>query len=149
MQHLRADAEAFERAGPEVLDEHVGVVGQPQQGVATVGGLQVEHDGALVPAEQLPRVGVAALGWEPPYTPDTVSARRLDLHDVGAEVGEMAGRARPREHRRHVDHTQIFERLHARRLLMGRFRLRLPSVGYACISSSACTASGGRSTTTA
>ena len=31
----------------------------------------------------------------------------------------MAGRARAREHRRHVDHPQTFERLHARRLLTG------------------------------
>ena len=34
------------------------------------------------------------------------------LIDVGAEVGEVAGRARAREHRRHVDDAQTFERLH-------------------------------------
>ena len=36
----------------------------------------------------------------------------FDLHDVGTEVGEVAGRARAREHRRHVDDPQSLERLH-------------------------------------
>ena len=75
-------------------------------------GLEVEHDGALVAAEQLPRVRVAALGREPTHAPHTVARGRFDLDDVGAEVGEVAGRARTGEHRRHVDDAQPLERLH-------------------------------------
>ena len=83
-------------------------------------GLQVEHDRALVPAEQLPRVRVAALGREPTHAAHAVTGRRLDLHDVGAEVGEVAGRARAREHRRHVDHPQTRRALARRARLRGR-----------------------------
>ena len=39
-------------------------------------------------------------------------AGRLDLDHVGAEIGEVAGRAGPGEHRRHVDDAQTFERRH-------------------------------------
>ncbi len=111
-QHVGAEPESFDRARPEVLDQHVGIGGERDQRIATRVGLEVEHDRALVPTEQLPRVRVAAFGWEPPHPAHTVTRRRLDLDHVGTEVREMARRARTREHGRHVDHPQTVERLH-------------------------------------
>ena len=83
-----------------------------EQRVATAVRLEVEHDGALVAAEQLPRIRVAALGREPTHAANAVAGRRFDLDDVGAEVAEVTGRARTGEHRRHVDDAQPVERLH-------------------------------------
>ncbi len=54
-------------------------------------GLEVEHDGPLAPAEQLPRVRVAAVGREPAHAAHAVAGRRFDLDHVGAEVGEVTG----------------------------------------------------------
>ena len=89
--------------GPEVLDEHVGAGRQVEQRREPGVGLQVADDAALAPAEQLPRVRVAALGREPAHAANTVSGRRFHLDHVGAEVGEVARRAGAGEHRRHVD----------------------------------------------
>ena len=43
-EHRReADAEPVDHAGPEPLDDHVGAVGQAQERLATVVGLEVEQ----------------------------------------------------------------------------------------------------------
>ncbi len=71
------------------------------------------HDRALVPV----RVGVedAALGARPVVeerrlVPERVSLRRLDQHDVGAEVPEEARGERPGEAVGEVDDAEILER---------------------------------------
>ena len=112
VQHVGTETEAFDRAGTEVLDEHVGVVDESQHRVETALGLQVEHDAALAPSEQLPRVGVAALGREPAHAAHTVARRRLDLDDRRPEIGEVPGGAGPCEDRRHVDDTHTFQGIH-------------------------------------
>ena len=58
----RAEAPALERAGPEVLDQHVGVGGERRQQVGALGLAEVERDRALVAAERLPPQGDAVLG---------------------------------------------------------------------------------------
>ena len=104
--------EAFECAGPEVLDEHVGFGREIEQPLPVSVGLQVEHDAPLAPSEQLPCVGVATGGREPAHAAHTVTGGGFDLDDVGPEVGEVTRRARTREHRRHVDDPQTRECLH-------------------------------------
>ena len=119
-------------ARPEVLDQHVGAIREFEQTIAIGVRLQVERDTTLPSPEQFPRVGVAAFGREPPHAPDTVAAGSLDLDDIGAEVGEVAGRAGTREHRRHIDDAQALERVHRQvTSLRGTtsYRLREAAVG--------------------
>jgi len=49
------------------------VVREAEQCVASRIGLQVEHDCALVPPEELPRVGIATLGREPAHAAHAVA----------------------------------------------------------------------------
>ncbi len=51
---VRREAEPLERAGAEVLDEHVGAVDEAAHVRQAVVGLEVEHDAALAPADELP-----------------------------------------------------------------------------------------------
>ena len=99
MQHVGPEAEALERAGTEVLDQHVGV--DDQTGAARRGrsvGLQVERDRPLVAVDQLPPQALAVARVAPRQVAQAVATvGPLDLDHVGAEVGEVAGavRARP------------------------------------------------------
>ena len=77
VQHVGTEAEPLERAGPEVLDQHVGAGREVEQRRAPGVGLEVADDAALAPAEQLPRVRVAAFGREPAHAAHAVAARAL------------------------------------------------------------------------
>ena len=110
----RREAEALERPGPEVLDEHVRLVEQGAHGGESGLGLEVEDRGPLAPAEQLPHEGLAVAGIDPAHAPGAVAGRALDLDHVGAEVGQVPGHSGAGEHRRHVDDPESFECLHAR-----------------------------------
>jgi hypothetical protein len=102
-------AEAAQAAGLEVLDEHVGAAGQLLRQHQVVGVLQVEGDRPLVAVDaevvrgdpvadrRLPGAGVVAGG-------------ALDLHDLGAEVGEQHRGIGPGEDPREVGHEQSGER---------------------------------------
>src|SRR5262249_47569847 len=89
-RRLVAEPEPLHDAGPEVLDEDVGARDQlPGDGLA-VGVLEVDGQAPLVPVGRHEEdadpvlVEVAARPVPLPECP----ARRLDLDDVGAEVGE-------------------------------------------------------------
>jgi hypothetical protein len=96
----------------QVLDEHVGRAHErrerpPVVTVVTV-GIQVEGDGALVATDRLPRDGapIPAL----PHRAHRIAGGRLDLDDVGAEVGQHRRDLRCREHRRDLEDAQPRER---------------------------------------
>ena len=85
------DAEALQASRPRHLDHDVGRVDQPEQSVAISRIVNVECDALLVSVEEFV-----------PHA-DAVDERRdgaqvvtrpgiLDLHDLGAEVGEVARR---------------------------------------------------------
>ena len=105
-----AEAEALERAGPEVLDEHVGIVDERQQDVAIVVDLEVEDDRALVAVDELPPQAFAVARVAPCQAAQGVAVGALDLDDVGAEVGEVAGAVGAGEHGRQVEDTERRER---------------------------------------
>ena len=88
---LVGHAPALERAGAEVLDQHVGLGDQAPGDVLALGAAQVERDRALVAALHLPPHRGAVL-HEAPVAQRVAGARGLDLDDVGAEVAErLAG----------------------------------------------------------
>ena len=107
-QRLGVEAEARDRAGTEVLDEHIGRGGEPLQRRDAAGRLQVEHDRALV------AVVVQERGGEPAAPPrdmaGVVARRRLDLDHVGALVGQDHGGQRSRDHRGEIDDPVSVER---------------------------------------
>ncbi len=100
------EAEALERAGPEVLDEHVGVVDERQQHVAVGVVLEVEDDRALVAIDELPPQAFAVARVAPCQAAEGVAVGALDLDDVGAEVGEVASAVGTGEHGRQVEDAQ-------------------------------------------
>jgi hypothetical protein len=110
-QVLGIEAEPLERAGAGALDQDVGGRHQPAHAFEVRAVLEVEHHRALVAADQLPNEGLA-VGVLPPQAAGAVAGRRLHLHHVGPEVGEVAGGPGSRDHRGHVDDPEPLECLH-------------------------------------
>jgi hypothetical protein len=94
-----AKAEARHHAGPEVLDEHVGARREAVGDVEVAGVGEVEGDAPLAPVEE--RVGGACR---------RLAARRVDVDDVGALVGEHDRHQRPRHVVPEVDDPDAFQR---------------------------------------
>ena len=115
-QHVGPEPEPLERAGPEVLDEHVGVVDEAQQRRRrSAASLRSSDDRALVAVGQLPPQALAVALVAPRHVAQAVAAGPLDLDHVGAEVGEVAGAVRAGEHGRQVEDAQVGERQPASR----------------------------------
>ena len=89
-QLLEAEPAAFEPAGAHRLDDRVGVAHELEERVAARVGAQVEHDALLAPAD-VQEEERDAFDDRPRHPAPVVALRRLDLDDVGAEVGEMRG----------------------------------------------------------
>ena len=104
------EAEPLERAGPEVLDEHVRIVDERQQDVPVGGDLEVEDDRALVAVDQLPPQAFAIARVAPCEAAEGVATGVFDLDDVGAVVGEVAGAVRTGENGRQVEDAKRRER---------------------------------------
>ncbi len=90
VQPLGRQAPALEGAGPEVLDEHVGLGDQAQQQLGAGLGVEVQGDRPLVAPEARPPQGDAVLR-RPVGARGIGLARVLDLDDVGAVVAEDRG----------------------------------------------------------
>ncbi|MNR06974.1 hypothetical protein D3C85_1230740 [compost metagenome] len=93
---------------PDVVDEHVGIRGEPQQRLAAIGLLEVQHHAALAAIgvqEDATHAGIPA----GPDAAHRVAAGRLDLDDVGAQVAEDLGGIGPHQHRGHVDDAHTVE----------------------------------------
>ena len=91
---VRTDAETLGDAGPEALEQHVGLLDEPQHGLDATRVLQVEGDRRPTAAEQV-LLGARDLQATP--------AGPVDAHHVGAEVGEHHGRERPGPDTDHLD----------------------------------------------
>ena len=104
-QHLVADAPFVERAGLEILDQHVGVLEHGHQHLAAAGRGEVEPDRALVAVDADEVGGVAVVERRAPFA-HFVAGRRLDLDDVGTVIGKQLGAVGPAEDAGQVDHAQ-------------------------------------------
>ena len=122
-------AEALERARPEVLDEHVGLGDEVADEGEVVGILEVGDDRALVAVGQLPPQALAVALVAPRHVAQAVAAGPLDLDHVGAEVGEVAGAVRSGEHGRQVDDPDVGERAGVTCTIRRSRRARRPAAG--------------------
>ena len=104
-----------EAADLEVFDEHVGVDDELLDQRATLGRFEIRLDAALaaVAAMIIGRAEVAAIGrldkGRSPLPRIVARARALDLHHVGAEIGEQLAAPRPRENAGEFEHANIDE----------------------------------------
>ena len=97
-QRLVAQAPPLEAARAHRLDHGVGPAHQVEERLAASVGAQVERDRALAPADvQVHQRD--ALDDGPGHLADVVARGRLDLDDVGAEVGQVGGDGARSEHR--------------------------------------------------
>ena len=94
----RPDAQPFGHAGPEPLDQHVGLGREAQHDLDPVGVLEVDRDRAATPVQH-----VEAVEARPTSGP-------VDPHDVGAEIGEHHRRERRRPDARQLDDPHAVER---------------------------------------
>ena len=102
-QRLGRQTEALQRAGAEVLHQHVGLPRQRAHQGLGLGVLQVQRHRALVARLHLPPHRGAVLE-QPPLAQRVTAGRRLDLDDVGPEVAERARGERPRDELAEFEH---------------------------------------------
>ena len=102
-QLVVANTQLWQHAWREVFDDHVGVPGEPQEDVLAQWVVEFEGETSLVPvalvveARAVPwliagvavGVGTHARRWGDGRAPGVQPASRLDLDDVGTEVGEQ------------------------------------------------------------
>ena len=102
---------AVERAGREVLHQHVALLDQRIEHTHALRVLGVDGDRALVVVEhgEIEAVGVRHVAQL--AARDVADARTLDLDHVGAEPGEQLRAGRPRLHVGEVENAHAGERL--------------------------------------
>src|SRR6516165_6493638 len=100
------DAEPVFHLRAEILDDDVGLLRQPEKDRLALLALQVERQAPLVAMQVLeiealaPRAGNIAPRF----------ARRLDLDDIGAPIGELAHRGRPGASMTQIENGKTGER---------------------------------------
>ena len=112
-QRLVVDAEAVGDAGAGVAEEDVEVRDDAVDQLLRLRPLEVEADAALAAVEDVE--GLALARRELADAPAAVALGRLDLHHVGAEVGEVHPRERPGHDLRQLQHAHPVERSRHRR----------------------------------
>ena len=82
------ESELIHRAGPQVLDDDVGVAGESPKDLAALRVLQIYREAALVPIEpsEVPTFAVRERLEE---SGEVAASRALDFHDVRAKIGEL------------------------------------------------------------
>jgi hypothetical protein len=141
LEHRPAEAELVHRAGPEVLDQHVGLGRQLAQQLLALGVLEVEAHALLVPVvlREVAAAGITALG--------VAQARREAAHVVGiarvldldhprAEVGEHLRAVGAGHHAGDVDDGDAVQRKRSRAHALLLHQPPLPSQSSTCSSRS-------------
>ena len=101
------DAKALGDAGPHVLDDDVGLLGQPHQDLAALVGLQVQRDGALVAMQVLE---IRALAPAQHLVGAAFAGRWLDPDHVGAPVGQRAHAGGTGARQGQIEHLEARQR---------------------------------------
>ena len=110
VQHLRPQPPLLQRAGAEILDQHVHVADQVEQDLTPLGRAHVEREALLSAVGDLP-VERHALLHRGERTQRVAAVGQLQLHHFGAQVGAERGAHRGGEHGRHVEDADAGERL--------------------------------------
>lgn len=108
MQRVPPEADALQRAGAEILDEHIGLRHRLPQQRGVVRDLQVQRDAALVAVPQ--GEGLAAAFDEGWHAPRLVAVRALHLDDLGTHVAEHHRAVRTGQGRRQVEDEKAIQR---------------------------------------
>ena len=108
---LPGQAHAVERAGREILDQHVAMLDQALEDVLALGMLGIDRDRALVAVEHREVERVGALHVAQLAAGDVADAGPLHLDAVGAHVAEELRAGRARLHVGEVEHLDAVERL--------------------------------------
>ncbi len=95
------------RAGPEVLEQEIGLRDQFLQHVLAGALAQVERDRLLVAGDDRPPQRRIAVLLPSPNAHRIALIRRLDLDDLGAHVAEQLTAERPREQRAEFQDAQV------------------------------------------
>ena len=119
---LPGEPHAVERAGREILHQHVAMLDQPVEDFLALGMLGVDGDRALVAVEHGEIEAVGALHVAQLAARDVADAGPLDLDAVGAHIGEKLGAGRPRLHMGEIEDAHAVERLAGVAPRLGRGR---------------------------
>ncbi len=95
-QRVVAEAPFFQRAGAKILDDDVGIAGEPAHDLLAFGDAQVRGDRFLVARLDVPPER-RALVQQPPLPQRIAAVGRFDLDDLGAELGQDLARERARD----------------------------------------------------
>ena len=102
-QNRCAQPQPLHHARPKVFQHHVGLQYQALDDGHAFRCFQVQHQ-ALFARVQLAKVGAEAITQRLALA-HVVTFRRLDLDDLGAQVGHQSGAIRPGNHEAEVEHT--------------------------------------------
>src|SRR5215510_7225713 len=108
---LPGQPHAVERAGREILHQHVAVLDQPIEDLLALGMLGVDGDRTLVAVEHGEIEAVGAFDVAQLATRDIAHAGPLDLDHVGAHIGEQLRAGRARLHVGEIEDAHAVERL--------------------------------------
>src|SRR5262249_197319 len=103
------EAETLHDSGAKVVHDHVGLLREPVDRLAAEGRAHVDGDASLVAIETPEDRALAAL-VQHVHAREVARAGTLDLDDVGAEVSQHLGRARPQLDLGEVQHDDAGER---------------------------------------
>lgn len=103
---LIVDAELGFHVGSKVLDDDVGLPGQPHEHFQALGVFQVQRDGAFVAVQILE---VRAVARAARLLAGGVLQQRIDLDDIGAPIRELAHTGRPGADAGEVEHRETGE----------------------------------------
>ena len=103
-----AEAQAFDHAGSEALEEDVGAGDKAPQDGAAIRLFQVERDGAFAEVGG-ERIGALVAVDHAEVARPVADAGGFDLDDVGAVLGEEHGAVGAGDALAHVDHLQAGE----------------------------------------
>ena len=125
-QGVVAQAPFFHRAGPEVLEQEVGLRRQLLEDFLSFRLAQIERDALLVARHEGPPKGGFLFAMASPDAQRVALVRRLDLDDVGAHIAEDLAAKRPGQQRAELEHTQVCQRAVRELNRSGHRHLQLP-----------------------
>ena len=117
---LPGQPHAVERAGREILHQHVALLDQLVEHALALRMLGVDRDRALVVIEHGEVERIRALHVDQLSARDVADAGTLDLDHVGAEPGQKLRAGRTRLHVREVENAHAVERLAVLAVGLGR-----------------------------
>ena len=105
---LVTDPEAIDHAGTERLEDHVGGLGEAQEGLAPGLALEIDREAPLAPVRIAEIDRVAVLGG-PDHARGIAALRILDLDHVRAVIGHHHRQMRTRQEPGEIQHSDPFE----------------------------------------